>query len=90
MVREDGESFKVAEVAQHRLFVLLIIAFGIFEWARELKQSRYPAGFTFPLVRWAVPIADGLHSLGNIKEEFGGGEPYDACDSRFWRGGRVG
>ncbi len=67
------ESFKVAEVAQHRLFVLLIIAFGIFEWAVRTKHlPRYPAGFVFPLVCavGGALLLTHSHSLGNIKEEF--------------------
>jgi putative copper resistance protein D len=45
------ESFQVAEVAQHRLFVLLIVAFALFEWA--VQTQRIPprrAGLVFPLV----------------------------------------
>jgi len=67
------ESFQVAEVAQHRFFVLLIIAFAVFEWAvqtRRLPARR--AGLVFPFV---CAIGGALlmthsHSLGNVKEEF--------------------
>ena len=43
------ESFQVAEVAQHRLFVLLIVAFAVFEWA--VQNGRLPqrrAGLYIP------------------------------------------
>jgi copper resistance protein D len=67
------ESFQVAEVAQHRFFVLLIILFAIFEWA--VQNGRLPArraGLVFPLV---CAVGGSLlmtheHSLGNLKEEF--------------------
>ena len=67
------ESFRVAEVAQHRLFVVLIIAFGVFEWA--VRNARLPAGaggLVFPLVCavGGALLLTHSHSLGNIKEEF--------------------
>jgi putative copper resistance protein D len=67
------ESFRVAEVAQHRLFVLLIIAFGVFEWA--VRNAHLPAGaasLVFPLVCavGGALLLTHSHSLGNLKEEF--------------------
>jgi putative copper resistance protein D len=67
------ESFQVAEVAQHRVFVLLIVAFAVFEWAvqtHRLAASR--AGLVFPLVCAAggALLLTHSHSLGNVKEEF--------------------
>ena len=67
------ESFQVAEVAQHRLFVVLIIAFGLFEWCVRTGRLRpEPYGLVFPLV---CAIGGALllthsHSLVNVKEEF--------------------
>jgi len=67
------ESFQVAEVAQHRFFVLLIIAFAIFEWAVQTNRlSPRRAGLVFPM---ACALGGALllthsHSLGNVKEEF--------------------
>jgi copper resistance protein D len=66
------ESFQVSEVAQHRLFVLLIVLFAFFEWrvARQSTRRRWHA-LVFP----AVCLAGGAlllthtHALGNIKEE---------------------
>jgi putative copper resistance protein D len=67
------ESFQVAEVAQHRLFVLLIVAFGVFEWAvRTGRISQQPGGLVFPLVcaiGGALLLAHS-HSLSNVKEAF--------------------
>lgn len=67
------ESFQVAEVAQHRLFVPLIVAFAMFEWAvqtRRLSPGR--AGLVFPLVCAAggTLLLTHSHSLGNVKDEF--------------------
>ena len=83
-VRADGEnwplgprgfweSFQVAEVAQHRVFVLLIIAFAAFEWA--VQTNRIPArraGLVFPIVCavGGALLITHSHSLGNVKEEF--------------------
>lgn len=67
------ESFQVAEVTQHRLFVLLIIAFGVFEWAvRTGRISQQRGGLVFPLVcalGGALLLAHS-HSLSNVKEAF--------------------
>jgi len=83
-VRADGEnwplgprgfweSFQVAEVAQHRVFVLLIIAFAAFEWA--VQTNRIPprrAGLVFPMVCavGGALLITHSHSLGNVREEF--------------------
>jgi len=67
------ESFQVAEVAQHRLFVLLIIVFAIFEWGVQTGHiAPRRAGLVFPL---ACAVGGALlvthaHSLGNVKEEY--------------------
>jgi putative copper resistance protein D len=67
------ESFQVAEVAQHRLFVLLIAAFAIFEWAVQTgRVALKRAGLVFPMVCAAggALLLTHSHSLGNVKEEF--------------------
>jgi putative copper resistance protein D len=67
------ESFQVAEVAQHRLFVVLIVALGIFEWAvRTRRIAAQPGGLVFPLVCavGGALLLTHSHSLGNVKEEF--------------------
>jgi putative copper resistance protein D len=66
------ESFQVAEVAQHRFFVLLIVAFGIFEWRVQRSTIRVErAGLVFPMVCAAggALLLTHSHSLGNVKEE---------------------
>jgi len=67
------ESFQVAEVAQHRFFVLLIILFALFEWAVQTGRiSPNRAGLVFPLVCAAggAALLTHSHSLGNVKDEF--------------------
>jgi putative copper resistance protein D len=67
------ESFRVAEVAQHRIFVLLIVAFAIFEWCvQNGKLSAARAGLAFPMVCAAggALLLTHSHSLSNVKEEF--------------------
>lgn len=66
------ESFAVAEVAQHRIFVLLICAFAIFEW--RVRTGRAHSGWqklVFPAVcaLGGALLLTHTHSLGNIKEE---------------------
>jgi putative copper resistance protein D len=67
------ESFQVAEVAQHRFFILLIVVFAIFEWAVQMQRIEpRRAVLVFPLV-CAVGgafLMTHSHSLGNIREEF--------------------
>jgi putative copper resistance protein D len=67
------ESFQVAEVAQHRLFVVMIVAFGMFEWAVQTARiPARPSGLVFPLVcaLGGALLLTHSHSLGNVKEEF--------------------
>jgi putative copper resistance protein D len=67
------ESFQVAEVAQHRSFVLLIVGFAVFEWAvQNGRLAPRRAGLVFPLVcaTGGALLLTHSHSLGNVKEEF--------------------
>ena len=67
------ESFQVAEVAQHRLFVLLIVAFAVFEWAVQTNRvTRGNAALVFPMVCavGGALLMTHSHSLGNVKQEF--------------------
>ncbi|MFL6446436.1 MAG: copper resistance D family protein [Bryobacteraceae bacterium] len=66
-------SFQVAEVSQHRLFVVLIIAFAAFEWAVQTgRLAPARAGLFFPLVCafGGALLLTHSHSVQNIKEEF--------------------
>jgi len=67
------ESFQVAEVAQHRLFVLLIVAFAVFEWAvqtNRLSGGRAVLVFPFVCAVGGALLLTHSHSLANVKEEF--------------------
>jgi putative copper resistance protein D len=67
------ESFQVAEVAQHRFFVLLIIIFAVFESAVQTNRlSPRRAGLIFPCVCAAggALLLTHSHSLINAKEQF--------------------
>jgi len=61
------------DVLQHRAFVLIVIAFGIFEWmVRSGRLSRAPWSSVFPSL---CAVGGGLlllhsHALANVKEEF--------------------
>ncbi|MGH7125085.1 MAG: copper resistance D family protein [Stellaceae bacterium] len=65
-------SFRDPEVAQHRVFVMLIAGFGVFEWCVRTGRirSRRPA-LVFPLI---TALAGALllthqHALSNIKDQ---------------------
>ncbi|MCI0547949.1 MAG: CopD family protein [Candidatus Rokubacteria bacterium] len=67
------ESFIFAEVVQHRLFVVLIFAFGAFEWMVRTGRLRSPrCALVFPML---AVVGGGLllthsHAALNLKEEF--------------------
>jgi putative copper resistance protein D len=67
------ESFTLPDVLQHRAFVLLVVAFGVFEWmVRTERLPRRPWGYVFPLL---AAVGGGLllthsHAMFNIKTEF--------------------
>jgi copper resistance protein D len=65
------ESFLVAEVLQHRLFVVLIVLFGFFEWGVTTGRISSPrAALVFPGVCavGGALLLTHAHPLGNIKE----------------------
>lgn len=67
------EGFTYPEVLQHRVFVLLVIAFGVFEWA--VRTGRLASGrwaLLFPLL---CAVGGGLllthsHASLNLKDEY--------------------
>jgi putative copper resistance protein D len=66
------ESFTAADVAQHRLFVLLILLFAAFEWGvqtRRLKASK--AALVFPVVcaTGGALLLTHMHAVANLQEE---------------------
>ena len=67
------EGFTYPEVLQHRVFVLLIVAFGIFEWAVRNKRLARPGwALIFPVL---CAVGGGLllthsHASLNLKDEY--------------------
>jgi putative copper resistance protein D len=67
------ESMTLPDVLQHRAFVVLIVGFGLFEWA--VRTGRLPArpwSFVFPLLG---AVGGGLllthsHAMFGLKDEF--------------------
>jgi putative copper resistance protein D len=66
------ESLKDPEVAQHRLFVVLIVAFAFFEWGiRTGRIASRRLALVFPLLAalGGTLLLTHSHALGNVKEE---------------------
>ena len=66
------ESLKDPEVAQHRLFVVLIVAFALFEWGVGTGRIMTRGlRLVFPLVAalGGTLLLTHSHALGNVKEE---------------------
>lgn len=66
------EGFRDTEAVQHRVVVLLIIAFALFEWGvRTGRLSRPVYSFVFPVgaAFGATILLTHSHALANVKEE---------------------
>ena len=66
------ESLRDPEVAQHRVFVVLIAGFGIFEWCVRTGRIRAPrAALVFPLLcaTGGALLLTHQHALSNIKDQ---------------------
>jgi len=67
------ESFLLPDVLQHRTFVALLVAFGVFEWmVRTERLPARPWGYVFPLL---CAVGGGLllthsHAMFDLKDEF--------------------
>jgi putative copper resistance protein D len=67
------ESLRDAEVFQHRIIVLLVIVFGLFEWAVRLGRIKRPeASLAFPIL---TAVGAGMllmhsHNITDVKEQF--------------------
>ena len=65
------ESFSSPDVLQHRVIVLLVTAFAVFEWSVVTHRIKSPiAGLVFPSVcaLGGAILLTHSHSLGNVKE----------------------
>jgi len=66
------ESLRDPEIAQHKLAMLLIVAFGLFEWRVRLgKIKEGAAPYVFPIVTAvaAAVLLTHSHGFANPKEE---------------------
>jgi putative copper resistance protein D len=66
------ESFRDPEVVQHRIVVVLITLFGIFEWrVRTGRTHSRAAAHVFPLISavGGLLLLTHSHALANVKEE---------------------
>jgi len=67
------ESLLLPDVLQHRTFVVLLVAFGVFEWmVRTERLPARPWGYVFPLL---CAVGGGLllthsHAMFDLKDEF--------------------
>jgi copper resistance protein D len=65
-------SFRDIEVLQHRLFVLLILVFGIFEWrVRVAREAKPWTRLVFPLLCAAggTLLLTHSHAIANLKDQ---------------------
>ena len=65
------ESFRDPEVVQHRIFVAVIVAFGLFEWAVRAGRLKSPrAALVFPLTTalGGALLLTHSHALSNVKD----------------------
>lgn len=66
------ESLRDAEVLQHRVFVLLIVAFALFEWGVRTGRLRRPrAALVFPLLTalGGALLLTHSHAIANVKDQ---------------------
>jgi putative copper resistance protein D len=67
------ESMVLPDVLQHRGFVLLVVAFGVFEWlVRTDRLAPRPWAYVFPVL---CAVGGGLllthsHAMASLKDEF--------------------
>jgi putative copper resistance protein D len=66
------ESLRDVEVVQHRVFAMLPIAFGLFEWAVRTGRLKNPAyAYVFPLVcaGGGALLLTHTHAIANVKDQ---------------------
>jgi putative copper resistance protein D len=66
------ESLRDVEVLQHRVFVLLIIVFAVFEWSVRTGRLRsQKAALVFPLLTAAggALLLTHSHAIANVKDQ---------------------
>jgi copper resistance protein D len=66
------ESLRDVEVLQHRVFVMLIAVFGVFEWRiRSAREVKWWAPLVFPLLcaGGGVLLLTHSHAIANVKDQ---------------------
>ena len=66
------ESLRDVEVLQHRMFVLLLVAFALFEWGVRSGRLKSPrAALVFPLLTalGAALLLTHNHAIANVREQ---------------------
>ena len=66
------ESLRDVEVLQHRVFVVLIVAFALFEWGVRTGRLRRPgAALVFPLLTavGGALLLTHTHAISNVKDQ---------------------
>lgn len=66
------ESLRDVEVLQHRLFVLLIVVFALFEWSVRTGRLKSPgAALVFPLLTagGGALLLTHTHAIANVKDQ---------------------
>ena len=66
------ESFRDVEVLQHRVFVILIAAFAVFEWGVRTGRLRSPgAALVFPLLTalGGALLLTHSHAIANVRDQ---------------------
>jgi copper resistance protein D len=66
------ESLRDVEVVQHRVFAMMPVAFGLFEWAVRTNRLRAPwAAYVFPLVcaGGGALLLTHTHAIANVKDQ---------------------
>jgi putative copper resistance protein D len=67
------ESMLLPDVLQHRAFVVLIVAFSVFEWmVRTARLARCPWAYVFPLLcaTGGAMLLTHSHAISGLKAEF--------------------
>jgi putative copper resistance protein D len=66
------ESLRDVEVLQHRMFVLVIIGFALFEWRvrrRALREGWMPLVFPLASVAGGILLFTHSHAIANVKDQ---------------------
>jgi putative copper resistance protein D len=65
------DSLRDVEVLQHRVFVVLIIVFGVFEWWVRATGRRGSAALVFPLMTaiGGTALLTHSHAIANLKDQ---------------------